>query len=243
VQAAAARRGSPLPEASPLDVTAPPERGYSRSKWVAERLLAAARGRGAAVTVLRLGEVLPSAEHPHPNRRALTHLLLSAVHQLGVRPDASVRSDWTPVDYASARVVAAVLDRAVWGRTLHVLHPRSVDFAAAFAGPGEPVPRVSCAEFLTRLRDAAQRSGDRELAALAALLPAPDGRDEPALRRGLATLLTDNPALYRRDECQALEERWRLADGDLSGPIAAYRGWLAGAAPAVPGPRVPARTP
>lgn len=229
VQAEAMRRPDRLPEADP-SAAAPPARGYSRSKWVAERYLAQARRRAATVTVLRLGEVLPSEREPHPNPRALTHLLLSAIHRLGVSPDAAIRSDYTPVDYASARVVAAVFDRAAWGRTLHVFHPDSVDFAAALASVGAPAAPVSCVEFLARLRASARqgaaRTGERELAALAALFPAAGDYDEDGLRAGLAGLLTDNPTLYRKDECRRLEQRWRLRDEDTRGAIAAYRGYL-----------------
>ena len=225
VQAEAVRRPDKLPERDPSAAIAP-ERGYSKSKWVAERYLAQARRRGAPVTVLRLGEVLPSVGQPRPNTRALTHLLLSAVHRLGVAPDVAIRSDYTPVDYAAARILAAVFDRSVWGRTLHVFHPDSVDFAAALITAGAPVSRVDCADFLGRLADSAARSGDRELAGLAALLPAPEVGDTDRARRELAALLTDNPSLYRQDECQRLEERWRLPGEDLGEAIAAYRGYL-----------------
>jgi thioester reductase-like protein len=250
VQAEALARPNPLPETGSPSAEAPPERGYSRSKWVAERYLARARRQGAVVTVLRLGEVLPGQDRVHPNPRALTHLLLSAIHQLGLAPDAAIRSDYTPVDYASARVVAAVLDRGVWGTVLHVFHPGGVDFAGALATAGEPVTRVSCARFLTALREAAQRetgqlktaqlttaqrTGGRDLAALAALLPAPSDHGEAGLRRELAALLTDNAALYRKDECQRLEQRWQLTDPDLRGAIAAYRDHLAATAPPGPG--------
>ena len=214
-----------LPEADPA-AGIPPARGYSKSKWAAERYLAQARRRGATVTVLRLGEVLPSEQHTRPNTRALTHLLLSAIHRLGISPDATIRSDYTPVDYASARVVAAVSDRAAWGRILHVFHPRSVDFAGVLASAGATATQASCAAFLTRLRERAESSGERELAALAALLPAPAERDEASLRRELGALLTDNPALYRNDHCRRLEERCGLPDEDLHGAIAAYRAYL-----------------
>jgi amino acid adenylation domain-containing protein/thioester reductase-like protein len=211
-----------LAEQEPSETT-PPERGYSRSKWVAERYLARARRRGAPVTVLRLGEVLPSADQPRPNPRALTHLLLSAIHRLGAAPDVAIRSDYTPVDYASARILAAVFDQSAWGRTLHVFHPVSVDFAAALTTAGAPVSRVGSAEFLTRLAAAAAQTGDRDLAGLAALLPAPEAGHA---RQELAELLTDNPALYRRDECRRLEERAELPGEDISDAIAAYRGYL-----------------
>jgi thioester reductase-like protein len=226
-QAGAASTG-PLPEVASPSPAAPPARGYSRSKWVAERYLAQARAEGATVTVLRLGEVLPAEHAVHPNTRALTHLLLSAIHRLGVSPDAAIRSDYTTVDYASARVRAAVLDGAAWGRVLHVFHPDGVDFAAALAAAGALVTRVSCAQFLTRLRQEAQQAGDPGLAGLAALLPAPGSQDEAGLARELGGLLTDNAALYRKDECRMLEQRWQLTDPDLRGPIAAYRAYLEG---------------
>jgi amino acid adenylation domain-containing protein/thioester reductase-like protein len=216
-----------LPEIGVPSPATPPVRGYSRSKWVAERYLAQARQRGAVITVLRLGEVLPARDHVHPNQQALTHLLLSAIVRLGLWPDAAIRSDYTPVDYAAARVVSALLDRDVRGRTLHVFHPDSVSFAAALAGAGAPVERTSCAEFLTRLREAARLDGDRQLAGLAALTPAPARRDEDSLRGELDLLLTDNASLYRKDECRRLERRWQLTDPDLAGPIAAYYEYLA----------------
>ena len=231
LQVQAMRGADRLPEVSSPSPADPPERGYSRSKWVAERYLAQARRRGATVTVLRLGEILPSQQRPHPNTRALTHLLLSAIHQLGAAPDVPIRSDYTPVDYASARVVAAVLDRAAWGLALHVFHPESVDFGGVLTTAGAAVTRTSCADFLARLTVAARETGSTELAALAALLPAPDGHDEAALRRELGALLTDNAALYGKDECRKLERRRRLADEDLRGPMAAYRAYLVTATP------------
>jgi hypothetical protein len=127
-------------------------------------------------------------------------------------------------------VVAAVSDRAAWGRILHVFHPDSVDFAAALTAAGAPVTQASCADFLAALRaSAGNGTGNgtgRELAALAALLPAPGDHGEDGLRRELAALLTDNPSLYRRDECRRLEERWQLPAGNVPGAIAAYRAYL-----------------
>ena len=183
VQAEAMRRPDRrLPETDPA-AAAPPARGYSKSKWVAERYLAQARHRGATVTVLRLGEVLPSEKNPRPNPRALTHLLLSAIHRLGVSPDVAIRSDYTPVDYASARVMAAVFDRAAWGRTLHVFHPDSVDFAAALAAAGAPVTPVGCVEFLARLRASAARRMARRMAGRRAGRRARAGRAGRAVPR------------------------------------------------------------
>jgi amino acid adenylation domain-containing protein/thioester reductase-like protein len=221
LQNEARRQGRRLGEDVDVAAAATPDGGYNRSKWVAERHLAEARTRGALVTVLRLGEVMPSADNGSPNAVALSHLLVSAFLRLGVRPGVEIRSDYTPVDYAAARVVAAVLDRAVWGRTLNVLHPESVDYAAAFG-----VPAVSCGEFLARVRAEAAATGGRELTSLASLLPGRPGADEDELRPAYAALLTDNASMFRKDECRRLEERWRLTDPPLDEAIAAYRNRL-----------------
>jgi thioester reductase-like protein len=190
---------------------------------VAERHLARARAEGAVVTVFRLGEVMPSADNGDPNPQALTHLLLSAFHRLGISPNAAIRSDYTPVDYVAARIVAGIRDREVWGRTLHVFHPESVCYADVLSRVGTPITRVSCAAFLSRLREAAADTGDRELAALLALMPK---GDEDTLVQRLGGLLVDNPRLFRKDECARLEDRARLTDGWLHAPITAYRNHL-----------------
>ncbi|MEU7996244.1 non-ribosomal peptide synthetase [Micromonospora sp. NPDC049060] len=221
----AARHPQPLPETYDPALAVPPTSGYSRSKWVAERYLDDARRRGATVTVLRLGEVMPAADDGHPNPRALTHLLLAACHRLGMRPDAPVRSDWTPVDWAARRIVATVVDPRQWGGTLHVLHPVSVDFTDLPLGGADALPRVSCARFLAGLREAAD-GGDRDAAVLLALFPPGAGADEERLRAVFATLLTDNPRLFRRDGCAELERRRGFTDHRLGPSVGAYRAWL-----------------
>ncbi|MFY1631732.1 amino acid adenylation domain-containing protein [Solwaraspora sp. WMMB335] len=228
LQTVAARSGVPVSEEHPLTPDTLPVSGYSRSKWVAERYLATARRLGAVVTVLRLGELMPAADSGHPHRRALTHLLLTAFHRLGVRPDVVVRSDYTPVDYAARRVVASVSDPACWGRTMHVFHPQSVCLADVLSAAGQPIPRVGCVEFLARIDAAAD--GDRDLALLRRMLPIGGNGvsryDEPGLARLFSTLLTDNPRLFGKETCRQFEARWGLADRPLREPAAAYRTWL-----------------
>ncbi|MEU5949660.1 non-ribosomal peptide synthetase [Micromonospora sp. NPDC047465] len=221
----AARRPDPLPEGCDPALVVPPTSGYSRSKWVAERYLAEARRRGATVTVLRLGEVMPAADDGQPNPRALTHLLLAACHRLRMRPDAPVRSDWTPVDWAARRIVATVVDPRLWGGTMHVLHPVSVDFTDLPLAGADALPRVSCVRFVAALREAAT-DGDRAAAVLLALFPAGAGADEERLRAVFATLLTDNPRLFRRDGCAELERRRGFTDHRLGPSVGAYRAWL-----------------
>ncbi|WP_214325666.1 non-ribosomal peptide synthetase [Nonomuraea sediminis] len=225
IQEEALHRGERLAEDCDPSLARTPAGGYSRSKWVAERYLAEARNRGALVTVLRLGEIMPSADNGYPNPVAFTHLLLSAFLRLGVRPDVATRSDYTPVDYVASRVAAAVSDTGVWGRTLHVFRSESVSLDDVLARAGVPIAPIPCGDFVSLVRETGRATGDRELTTLASLLPAV--QDEGELRRAFGSLLTDNPALFRKDECHRLEQRWRLDEGTLDGPIAAYHARLA----------------
>ena len=127
-------------------------------------LLADARGRGALVTVYRLGEVMPAATTACPNPRALTHLLLSAFQRLGAVP---------AVADALRLHAGRLRGRPAWwrgsatatrGRTLHVFHPESVCF-------DDVLRRVGCADPPVRraVRGAGARAratGDRELTTL-----------------------------------------------------------------------------
>ena len=203
--------GTPVPEDFAPARALAPVSGYSRSKWVAERILAAARERGAPVTVYRLGELMPASDNGRPHTRALTHLLLTAFHRLGVRPDVPMRTDYTPVDEAAARLVAAVRAAEPPSGAVHVFHGRSVDLTLLPALAGTDLPAVPEAEFLERLR------GATEHATLAGLLAG----------SGLHTLLTDNPALFTRDACVALDRRHGLDDGPLAAAVVAYHRLLA----------------
>jgi hypothetical protein len=78
--------------------------------------------------------------------------------------------------------------------------------------------------FVAALREAAT-DGDRAAAVLLALFP-PGAADEQRLRAVCATLLTDNPRLFRRDGCAELERRRGFTDHRLGPSVDAYRAWL-----------------
>lgn len=207
------------------DVTVPVS-GYSRSKLVAERLLLRARELGAPVALYRLGEIMPAADNGVPNPKALTHLLLSAFQQVGVRPAAPMRIDYTPVDETAARLVAGLAEGTA-GAVRHVFRDRTVDLAAvgppAPGGP-RPVPPRAFMAALAAAADADGRSPAALLRAVLTSLPATGADGVP----DFSALLTDNPRLFARDACAALEERHGLRDGPLDTALAAYRATLTG---------------
>jgi thioester reductase-like protein len=198
-----ARGGAPVGELCDVPSALPPLGGYSRSKWVAERLVLDAGRRGVPAAVYRLGEVMPAEDNGLPNPRALTHLLLTAFHELGLRPDVPMRTDYTPVDQVADRLVAALAEppEPGAGRILHVFHGESVSLPDL--APELPaVPE-------DRFREALAAYG-REFDVLLAL---------PA---GLERVLTDNPALFDRSAAAGFALRHGLADRPLGPSIAAY---------------------
>jgi amino acid adenylation domain-containing protein/thioester reductase-like protein len=202
--------GAPVGELCDVPSALPPLGGYSRSKWVAERLVLDAGRRGVPAAVYRLGEVMPAEDNGLPNPRALTHLLLTAFHELGLRPDVPMRTDYTPVDQVADRLVAALAEppEPGGGRILHLFHGESVSLPDL--APELPaVPE-------DRFREALAARG-REFDVLLAL---------PA---GLDRVLTDNPALFDRGGAAGFDLRHGLADRPLGPSIAAYHRRIHGA--------------
>ncbi|WP_441249421.1 non-ribosomal peptide synthetase [Kitasatospora sp. McL0602] len=158
-----------------------PEDGYGRSKWAAERLLAAARRRGVPVTVHRLGEVMPHSRTGAGNRRSQLDLLLRSCARLGLSPRTAAVTDWTPVDEVAAAVVGA-LRAGRENETFHLLRPGSVRLDRALAALGSLVPLrpVDYPDFHRAV------TADDRSTALQALLPDPSAEPD-----GLRSLFQD----------------------------------------------------
>jgi amino acid adenylation domain-containing protein/thioester reductase-like protein len=237
----AARQHEPLPEEFDPGTAMWPLSGYSRSKWVAERLVLAARAAGAPARVYRLGELMPAADNGAPNSRALTHLLLAAFSRLGVRPDVPMRSDYTPVDEAAALLVAALHDTPLpsggapgGASALHVFRAGSVDFAGLpVPTTGTPARSATAGAFLAALAEGAAADADdpdSPLPLLHGVLAArrclagqeSEQITEDEARLQLSELLVDNPTLFTKDAAAALATRHGLCEQPLHAATAAY---------------------
>ncbi|MQA25325.1 MAG: AMP-binding protein [Micromonosporaceae bacterium] len=202
IRLAAAGRGSRLHVLSTLSIfptsgadTAPiterqfpspsglPSDGYSRSKYVAERLLANAREHGVSSVVYRLGEVWPHRELAVANPASLAHTLLYACARTGCAFPTEAAIDVTPVDVVSRFVAGcAIGELDPPDGTLHVLWPAPLRFAAAFGALAQRgrLERVGYPEFRRRLEALALAPDpDPRLARLSVLLP-PAGRGDAA---------------------------------------------------------------
>ncbi|MEU0134999.1 amino acid adenylation domain-containing protein [Streptomyces sp. NPDC006296] len=117
----------------PGPVSALPD-GYAQSKWAAERLVAQARERGLPVTVHRPGRISGDTTTGACQDRDLLWQLIKGCLQAGAVPDLPHGStDWVPVDYVSAAVVALCTSGRADADTYHFTHPEAPGLDRVFA--------------------------------------------------------------------------------------------------------------
>jgi len=123
------------------------ESGYAQTKWVCERLVAAAHKRGLPCAVYRLGNLSgPVGAGPHKdgawNASDSNLGLLEACMRIGAVPSRlSLRMEATPVDYVSQFIVAAIKNRDVAeshanGKTFNLIdsHPVPLSLLPSLLG-------------------------------------------------------------------------------------------------------------
>ncbi|MGW0788750.1 amino acid adenylation domain-containing protein [Streptomyces sp. NPDC002911] len=98
--------------------------GYAQSKWVAEQLVGLARGRGLPVTVYRPGRISGDTTTGACQERDLLWQLIKGCLQAGAVPDLPYgTTDWVPVNYVSAAVVALSASSRTGAETHHLTNP------------------------------------------------------------------------------------------------------------------------
>jgi amino acid adenylation domain-containing protein/thioester reductase-like protein len=154
-----------------------PAGGYAQSKAVAERLLTQARHRGVAAVIYRLGEVMPHSRSGIANARAQLDTLIRSCLKLGMSFATSLQLDYTPVDYVTRFLTAAIAAPRMPVSVFHVFHPDSQSLETVFASfrnAGFPLRPVSYGTFYQALRQACALNGaDPDLLLTLALLPEP----------------------------------------------------------------------
>jgi thioester reductase-like protein len=150
--------------------------GYGQSKWVAERMLAAARERGFEVTVYRPGPIGGDSRRGVGNPKDLIWAFLKGCLQLGVAPAIEASFDAAPVDYVTGAVVALASNPDHRGKSFHLFNPRPVPWRDVFAfarSLGYPLRELPWPAWLDELRHALRdASTDNALAPFWPLLVA-----------------------------------------------------------------------
>jgi len=138
---------------------------YVQSKWVGERLCAAAADRGVATTVLRVPYLLPDTRIPVRNPEGVIDLVIEASIALGTAPAIGRCIPSAPVDVCAdlaCRILAATANRPPTKASFHHLVPFETPtwdrILAAAAAVGHRLERRPADEWFELLR---ARSRDR----------------------------------------------------------------------------------
>ncbi|MFC8848024.1 MULTISPECIES: amino acid adenylation domain-containing protein [unclassified Micromonospora] len=150
--------------------------GYVASKWVGERLVRAAAGRGLAVTVYRPSRVGGHSTSGVTSTRDAWWSLIRAVVRLGSYPDPATGGpagvDLVPVDHVTAAIRLLARRPASAGATYHLTSPAvtsTEDVIDALVAYGHALRKVPADRWRRELRAAADRAaltGDYSLAVL-----------------------------------------------------------------------------
>jgi thioester reductase-like protein len=115
-----------IPEDDGLDHPEGQAIGYAQCKWVAEKLVMAARRRGLPASVYRFGRISWHSRSGIWNPDDALRRVVDACLELGSAPDLDVGLVLTPVDYIARAVVALSRARGSAGKTFHLINPHPI---------------------------------------------------------------------------------------------------------------------
>ncbi|HYP38956.1 MAG TPA: amino acid adenylation domain-containing protein, partial [Chloroflexia bacterium] len=96
--------------------------GYSQSKWVAERLIMAARDLGLPACIYRPARITGHSETGLCNAGDLFSRYIKGCIQLGSAPDLDIPVDMAPVDFVSKAIVYLSRQQESLGKTFHIIN-------------------------------------------------------------------------------------------------------------------------
>ncbi|MEB3210769.1 MAG: amino acid adenylation domain-containing protein [Leptolyngbyaceae bacterium] len=121
-----------IQEDSPLELTALPGSGYARSKWVAEKLVVAARDRGLPVCIYRPGFITGHSKTGVCNTDDIIYRMIKGCIQIGSLPNLEVTLDLNPCDYVSQAIVHLSSQKDSLNQVFHLVNPQPISMATVF---------------------------------------------------------------------------------------------------------------
>jgi alanine racemase len=113
-------------ESDPIDDCEGYKEGYAQSKWVAEKLVMAARDRGLPVCIYRLGMITGHSQTGGFQLGNLICRMIKGFIQLGCAPDLDLAMSLAPVDYTVKAIAHLSQQPSSIGQTFHVVSPHSL---------------------------------------------------------------------------------------------------------------------
>jgi thioester reductase-like protein len=101
-------------------------KGYPQTKWVAEKLVMAARDRGLPVAIYRPGMLTGHSQTGAAQTGDLLCRIIKGLIQMEVAPEMNAWLNMIPVDYASRSIVHLSKQMGTFGQCFHVVNPVAV---------------------------------------------------------------------------------------------------------------------
>jgi thioester reductase-like protein len=140
------------------------EDGYGQSKWVAEKLVWEAAGRGLPVRVYRPGNISGHSVTGASNPRDFLGALIAESLRIGAAPEVEGwRMEMTPVDFVAEAICHLAAEPEAPGRVFHLANPDPPPASEVFSwleGLGYHLERLPYSEWLEAQREASRREAD-----------------------------------------------------------------------------------
>jgi thioester reductase-like protein len=107
--------------------------GYAQSKWVAEKLIIAARSRGIPTCIYRPGMLTGHSQTGASQTNDLMCRIIKGMIQLGVAPDLDQWINLTPIDYGSKAIVHLSRQHQSLGKAFHLVNPNALSWRKLFS--------------------------------------------------------------------------------------------------------------
>lgn len=121
--------------------------GYSQSKWVAEKLVMAARERGLPVCTYRIQFISGHSQTGAVNaNNLLITLLIKGFIEIGIAPDIDYEVNICPVDFVAKAIVHLSKKRQSLGKAFHIQNTQPIHWNRLFnwiKDFGYPIEQVS----------------------------------------------------------------------------------------------------
>lgn len=167
--------------------------GYAQSKWVAEKLVMAARARGIPVAIYRPGMISGHSKTGASKTDDLVCRLVKGLIQMESAPNLDLQISLTPIDYVSRAIVHLSQQPASLGKAFHLmnLQPISLDkLVSTSCDFGYPIEQIAYDKWRTKLLQI--QSSDNSLSPLASLFATtPDKPTTPIERSSMVAQVFD----------------------------------------------------
>lgn len=162
--------------------------GYTQSKWVAEKLVEAARGRGLPASVYRPALITGDLRTGAWNTDDFTCKMVKSWVGLGAAPEVDTELNMVPMDYVSRAIVHVSLQGGSLGKRFHFANPEGVrldDMVSWIQGFGYPLKRVAYDRWRADLLNPAKGLREDAVYSMAPLLSMSATVDAPTMVRAI----------------------------------------------------------